>query len=128
MRAAWIWSAVPEATATPIRSNSVTVRIPVASTAARAAAMSVPCTITRRRRGRGQGGQLPGQEVLDGGGGRGGLGRGGEQGADDDGAAHRPQLRRNDRFMALLAGITARWSERCVRCLNEATGPVVTPR
>ena len=35
-----------EATATPIRSNSVTGRIPVAATAARAAAMSVPCTST----------------------------------------------------------------------------------
>src|SRR3954451_3643279 len=45
-RAASTWSAVPEATATPIRSNSVTGRMPVAVTAARAAAMSVPCTST----------------------------------------------------------------------------------
>ncbi len=46
VRAASICPAVPEATTTPIVSNSVIVRMPLASTAARAAAMSVPCTIS----------------------------------------------------------------------------------
>ena len=46
----------------------------------------------RRRRGHGQRAQLPGQEVLDRSGRRGGGARGGDSGGDDDrGQAHRPQ-------------------------------------
>src|SRR5437764_3031977 len=120
-RAASTWSAVPEATATPIRSNSVTGRMPVAVTAARAAAMSVPCTRTVV-------GVAPARVVS-------GSARKPWTGAGDglDGAAWAgeamtaaaatavrlptPRTRR-DRLMALLEVA----AQRCVRCLNEPPG------
>src|SRR3954449_11440881 len=142
-RAASTCSAVPEATATPIRSNSVTGRMPVAAAAgragarpvpgtragggggpaaaARAGAMSVPCTGTGV-------GVAPARVVswsarkpwTGAGDGLDGAAWAGEAMTAAAATAVRlptPRTRR-DRLMALLEVA----AQRCVRCLNEPPG------
>ena len=70
----------------------------------------------RGRRGAGQGGQLAGQEVLDGGRGRRGCGRGRSERADDDGPAHHPERSADRPVHGTPRGVTATWITRCLRC------------
>src|SRR3954465_14068094 len=120
-RAASTWSAVPEATATPIRSNSVTGRMPVAVTAARAAPMSVPCTRTvvgvAPVRVVSWSARKPWTGAGDGPDGAAWAGEAMTAAAATAVRVPTPRTRR-DRLMALLEVA----AQRCVRCLNEPPG------
>src|SRR3954468_7440620 len=120
-RAASTCSAVPEATATPIRSNSVTGRMPVAVTAPRAAAMSVPCTRTvvgvAPVRVVSWSARKPWTGAGDGPDGAAWAGEAMTAAAATAVRVPTPRTRR-DLLMALLEVA----AQRCVRCLNEPPG------